>query len=33
MRLGIRGRLFAAFGMVAGLTVLASAVGFVSYSP
>ncbi len=32
LHLGIRGRLFAAFGMVAGLTVLASAIGFVSYS-
>ena len=32
LRLGIKGRLFAAFGAVAGLTVLASAVGFVSYS-
>src|SRR5712671_1926280 len=32
MRLGIKGRLFAAFGAVAGLTVLASTVGFVSYS-
>jgi methyl-accepting chemotaxis protein len=31
-RFGIKGRLFAAFGAVAGLTVLASAVGFVSYS-
>jgi methyl-accepting chemotaxis protein len=31
-RLGIKGRLFGAFGAVAGLTVLASAVGFVSYS-
>jgi signal transduction histidine kinase/HAMP domain-containing protein len=30
--LGIRGRLFAAFGTVAGLTVLASATGFISYS-
>ncbi len=32
LRLGIKGRLFGAFGAVAGLTVLASAVGFVSYS-
>jgi methyl-accepting chemotaxis protein len=32
LRLGIKGRLFAAFGAVAGLTVLASALGFVSYS-
>ena len=31
-RLGIRGRLFFAFGLVAALTVLASAVAFVSYS-
>ena len=31
-RFGIKGRLFAAFGAVAGLTVMASAVGFVSYS-
>ncbi len=30
--LGIRGRLFAAFGTVAGLTVLASATAFISYS-
>jgi methyl-accepting chemotaxis protein len=31
-RLGLRGRLFAAFGAVALMTVLASAVGFVSYN-
>jgi methyl-accepting chemotaxis protein len=31
-RFGIRGRLFAAFGIVAGMTVLASTAGFVSYS-
>jgi methyl-accepting chemotaxis protein len=31
-RFGLRGRLFAAFGAVAGMTVLASAVGFVSYN-
>src|SRR5712692_8314731 len=32
LRLGIRGRLFAAFGAVAGMTVLASAVAFLSYT-
>ena len=31
-QVGIRGRLFAAFGTIAGLTVLASATGFISYS-
>jgi phosphoglycerate-specific signal transduction histidine kinase len=31
LRFGIKGRLFGAFGAVAGLTVLASSVGLVSY--
>jgi methyl-accepting chemotaxis protein len=31
-RLGIRGKLLSAFGAVAGLTILASAIGFVSYN-
>jgi signal transduction histidine kinase/HAMP domain-containing protein len=31
-QVGIRGRLFAAFGTIAALTVLASATGFISYS-